>query len=83
MAEAGMVAPGSGQVLATGVDVPGAGWPDNPECNAPENTIALSRGTTYHRDMTTWQTPKRAGYMNPVSELAAALIGLAYGVVAG
>jgi len=27
MTEAEMVAPGSGQVLAVEVDVPGAGWP--------------------------------------------------------
>jgi len=27
MSEAQMVAPGSGQVLTTQVDVPGAGWP--------------------------------------------------------
>jgi hypothetical protein len=47
--------------------------------NAPVNTIALSRGTTYHGHMTTWQTPKRAGYMNPISRPGAALIG---GVVA-
>jgi len=46
---------------------------------APENTIALSWTTTYHRYMTTWRTPKRAGYLNPISQLEAALIG---GVVA-
>jgi hypothetical protein len=41
----------------------------------PENTIALSRAPTYHEHMTTWQPPKRAGYLNPVSQLDAALIG--------
>jgi NRPS condensation-like uncharacterized protein len=43
------------------------------------NTIALSCATTYHKYMTTWQTPIRAGYSNPISQLDAALIG---GVVA-
>ncbi len=47
--------------------------------NASVNTIALSCATTYHGYMTTWQTLKRAGYMNPISQLEAALIG---GVVA-
>ena len=45
-----------------------------------ENTIALSWTTTYHGYMTTWQLLKRARYLNPVSQLDAALIG---GVVAG
>jgi len=39
----------------------------------PVNTIARCCATTYHRDMTTWQTPKRAGYMNPTSQPGAAL----------
>ena len=43
--------------------------------NAPVNTIALCGETTYHGYMTTWQAPKRAGYMNPISQLEAALIG--------
>jgi hypothetical protein len=47
--------------------------------NASVNTIALSCATTYHGCMTTWQTLKRGGYMNPISQLEAALIG---GVVA-
>ena len=41
--------------------------------NASVNTIALSCGTAYHGYMTTGQTPKRAGYMNPISQLGAAL----------
>jgi hypothetical protein len=47
--------------------------------NAPVNTIALSRETTYHGYMTTWKPTKRDGHMNPISQLEAALIG---GVVA-
>jgi hypothetical protein len=47
--------------------------------NAAVNTIALSRETTYHEYMTTWQPQKRDGHMNPISQLEAALIG---GVVA-
>jgi len=50
--------------------------------NARLNTIALSRRTTYHGLMTTWQAPKRAGYINPFSQLEAALAGLEVGVVA-
>jgi len=52
---------------------------------APVNTIALCCATTYHGYMTTWQMPKRAGYLNPISQpgvalkTGAALIG---GVVA-
>jgi hypothetical protein len=41
--------------------------------NAPVNTIALSCATTYHGYMTTWQTLKRAGYLNPISQPGAAL----------
>jgi hypothetical protein len=47
--------------------------------NAAVNTIARSRETTYHGNMTTWQAQKRDGRMNPIPQLEAALIG---GVVA-
>jgi hypothetical protein len=54
-----------------GVPVPPAAWVHH----APVNTIALRWETTYHGCMTTLQLPKRAGYMNPVSQLEAALTG--------
>jgi hypothetical protein len=43
--------------------------------HAAVNTIALRWETTYHGCMTTLQAPKRAGYMNPISQLKAALMG--------
>jgi hypothetical protein len=61
--------PGGGRPGAAGAQVR----------NAPVNTIALCGETIYHGYMTTWQAQKRAGYMNPISQLEAALIG---GVVA-
>jgi len=61
--------------------IPG-GTPAHRLINAAENTIARSWGTTYHGCMTTWQATKRGGCMDPISQLAAALIGLEYGVFA-
>jgi hypothetical protein len=54
-----------------GVLVPPAAWVHH----APVNLIARFRETTYHGGMTTLQAPKRAGYMNPISQLEAALMG--------
>jgi hypothetical protein len=51
--------------------VPPAAWVHH----APVNPIARRRETTYHGCMTTLQAPKRAGYMNPISQLKAALMG--------
>ncbi len=50
--------------------------------NTQENTIAPFCVKTYHGFMTTWQTPKRAGYIPADSSLDAALFGNRCGVVA-
>jgi hypothetical protein len=62
--------PAGGRGLG-GVLVPPAAWVHH----GPVNPIARRRETTYHGCMTTLQAPKRAGYMNPISQLKAALMG--------